>query len=267
MFANMTYFTGSRDVTQLALINGSRTAYYDRLYVSLCYEGHYVFGDFNRDGLQDAAAVLIKNEGGNSDDYFLAFLINDGTKLIHKKSVELEPRAIINSVTERTGEVVVDMFVHQKGDCNAGPTKRVKKVYDYLELGPDTLVPVAQKADGAPSEGDLRYVDRNQELQDIYDIHVPEKIRKTFDREAPVYKSGAYSNIFTRKFIMLELVPTRSDDVQAVVLFEGVQNPFWLSFLETKNEYFLRSVEVLPRLLDEMLLDEVGSLAYERFWL
>ena len=266
MFANATYYTGSRDVEKLTLVNGSRTAYYGRLSVSLWYEGDYVFGDFNRDGLQDAAVVIIKNEGGNSADCLLAFLINDGAKLVHKKLVELEPRAIINSVTERTGEVIVDMFVHQKGDCNAGPSKRVKRIYDYRKLDPDALVPVPL-GEGAPSPDELRYVDRNQELQDIYNIHVPEKIRKTFDREAPVYKNGAYSDILTRKFIMLELVPTRSGDVQAVVLFEGVQNPFWLSFRETENEYFLRSIEVLPRLLDEMLHGEIDSLAYERFWL
>ena len=138
----MAYFTGSCDVPKLTLIDGFRTAWYGRLHVSLNYEGHSVFGDFNRDGLRDAAVVIFENEGGNLDDYSLAFLINDGTKLVHKRSVHLDFWAIINSVREHAGKVVVDMFVHQEGDCNAGPTKRVKRVFDYLEFGPDTLVPV-----------------------------------------------------------------------------------------------------------------------------
>ncbi len=26
---------------------------------------------------------------------------------------------------------MVDMYVHQEGDCNAGPSKRVREVYKY----------------------------------------------------------------------------------------------------------------------------------------
>ena len=164
LLGNTTYFTGSSDVLKLTLIDGSRTAYYGRLHGSLNVEGHVCFGDFNRDGLRDAAVVIFENEGGNLDDYSLAFLINDGARLIHKKSVHLNFWAIINSVREHRGKVVVDLFVHQEGDCNAGPTKRVKQFFDYLELGPDTLVPVVQRLERAPSEADLRYVDRNQEI-------------------------------------------------------------------------------------------------------
>lgn len=151
LLGDMTYLTSSPDVPRLTFIDGSRTASYGRLHVSLNIEGHFCFGDFNRDGLQDAAVVIFENEGGNLDDYSLAFLIHDGTRFVHARSVHLGFWSVINSVRERAGKVVVDLFVHQEGDCNAGPTKRVKKVFDYRELGPDPLVPVAQ-AKNAPSE-------------------------------------------------------------------------------------------------------------------
>jgi hypothetical protein len=168
LLGNMTYWTGTPDVPRLTLIDGSRTASYGRLHVSLHLEGHFCFGDFNRDGLQDAAVVIFDNEGGNLDDYSLAFLIHDGAKFVHRRSVHLGFWSIINSVRAHAGKVVVDMFVHQEGDCNAGPTKRVQKIFDYLELGPDTLVHIVQ-AEGASSEADLRYVDGDQEAQDISD--------------------------------------------------------------------------------------------------
>ncbi|OGX40910.1 MAG: hypothetical protein A3C53_05690 [Omnitrophica WOR_2 bacterium RIFCSPHIGHO2_02_FULL_68_15] len=258
VFGNATYCTGSHDVPKLTLIGGSRTAYYGRLHVSLNYEGHYALGDFNRDGRRDAAVVLVENEGGNLDDYSLAFLINDGTKLVHERSVHLDFWAIINSVRERAGKVVVDVFVHQEEDCHAGPTKRVKKVFDYLELGPDTLVPVAQ-AEDAPSATDVRYVDRNQEIQDIYNTRIPSRIRKAFTHEP--------NALLARKFMVVELAPVNDGGFQAVILFEGAQHPFWAQFAMSGNEDVLRSIEPLPERLDEALLDEVHSLAYERFWL
>ena len=258
LVGNTTYFTGSSDVPKLTLINGSRTAYYGRLHVSLNVEGHFCFGDFNRDGLRDAAIVIFENEGGNLDGYSLAFLINDGTRLIHKKSVHLDFWAVINSVRERSGKVVVDMFVHQEGDCNAGPTKRVKRVFDYQKLGPGTLVPIVQRSEWAPSEADLRYVSRNQEMQDILDTHIPERLRKTFDRQA--------NALFARKFMVIEMVPVDPGGFQAVILFDGVPQPFRVRFVTLKNEYILRGMEELLVPIGEMFLDETQSLAYERFW-
>ena len=257
LLKNMTYFTDNADVTKLTLIDGSRTAWYGQCHVSIDWEGHYVFGDFNRDGLKDAAVVIFENEGGNLDNYYLAFLINDGTKLVHRRSACLECRAIIHSVRERAGKVVVDLFVHQEGDCSAGPTKRVKMVFDYLKLGPDTVVPVAQRED-APSEADLRYVSRNQEMQDILDTHISERIRKTFDRQTDA--------LFVRKFMVIEIAPVDSGGFQAVILFEGVPHSFWVRFVTLQNECILRGMEELLVPIGEMFLDETQSLAYERFW-
>ncbi len=131
-FGNRTYFFADESDTQVAtLVNG---VFQDEN-LGVCYENKYVYGDFNHDGLKDAAVIISENTGGNADLYELAFLINDGKKLIHKASLGLDVWAEVNSVTEKDGNVIVDMYVHQEGDCNAGPTKRVRKIYEYT--GPD----------------------------------------------------------------------------------------------------------------------------------
>ena len=128
----MTYLTEAPYIVEkVTLADGRRESRNGRLYYYLYYEGHYVYGDFDHDGLKDAAVVLSEGEGGSGDFRTLAFLMNDGTKLVHQKSAGLGDRAIINSLKERKGKVFIDMFVHQQGDCMAGPTKRVQYVYEY----------------------------------------------------------------------------------------------------------------------------------------
>ena len=128
ILGNMTYYVSQPLFTDKAeLINGK----HHEEFLSAWLENQYVYGDFNHDGLKDAAVILVENYGGNADSYILAFLINDGKRLMHKSSIFLETWAIINSVKERSGEVLVDMYVHQEGDCNAGPSKRVREVYKY----------------------------------------------------------------------------------------------------------------------------------------
>jgi hypothetical protein len=134
LFGNMSYLVGNEfSGDKVTLVNGE---YFKRNLWHVRYDDRYVYGDFNQDGLKDAAVIIVVNSGaGNSESYQLAFLINDGKKLAHQASRELDVWAIINSVKEENGKVVVDMYVHQKGDCNAGPSKRERNVYEYN--GPD----------------------------------------------------------------------------------------------------------------------------------
>ena len=146
LFSNTTYSTNSPDIAEeITLVNGERVVWNGRLHASLYYGGRYIYGDFNRDGLRDAAVIIGESQGGSDDEIELAFLIYDGTQFVHRQSVYLGDSAIINSLKERSGEVIVDMFVHQEGDCQAGPTKRVRNVYDYLNPNPD-LVPAVVSA-------------------------------------------------------------------------------------------------------------------------
>ena len=142
LFGNMTYLTDSPYIVKhVTLVNGERVTWNGRLHHSMYYEGQYVYGDFNRDGLRDAAVVIAQSEGGSGHFRELAFLINDDGQLVHRVSHYLGNRVMINSLRERHGKVVIDMFVHREHDCMAGPTKRVRNVYDYLNPNPD-LVPL-----------------------------------------------------------------------------------------------------------------------------
>ena len=141
LFGNMTYLTDSPYIVEkVTLVDGLCVTWNGRLHHSMYYKGRYVYGDFNRDGLKDAAVVIAQSEGGTGHFLELAFLINDGGQLVHRVSHYLGDRVIVNSLKERGGKVVIDMFVHRERDCRAGPTKRVKNVYDYLNPNPD-LVP------------------------------------------------------------------------------------------------------------------------------
>lgn len=147
LFGNMTYFTDCPYIVEkVTLVNGYRVVWNGRLHVSLHYDGQYVYGDFNHDKLRDAAVIITQGEGGSGSFRSLAFLINDGTQLVHRQCAYLGDRAVVNSLRERDGRVMIDMFVHQKGDCMAGPTKRVKYVYTYG--GPELWV------EGAPLGGE-----------------------------------------------------------------------------------------------------------------
>ena len=107
----------------------------DHVFVSyaIWYTGQYVYGDFNHDGLKDAVVIYAENGGGSAEWYRVGFLINDGKKLVHRASGELCDRAIVNSLRQKNGKVFVDVFVHEDGDSMAGPTKHVKRIFEYRE--------------------------------------------------------------------------------------------------------------------------------------
>ena len=141
LFGNMAYLTSYPDFAdKVTLVNGTYAWNNGRFFYNLYFEGHYVYGDFNRDGLKDAAVIISEGEGGSGDFRALAFLINDGRRLVHRASHYLGDRAIINSLRSRGGKVIADMFVHQEHDCMAGPTKRVQNAYDYLKPDPGNLL-------------------------------------------------------------------------------------------------------------------------------
>ncbi|MBF0593994.1 MAG: hypothetical protein HQL22_03415 [Candidatus Omnitrophica bacterium] len=132
IFGNMTYYVGNQHFAEPAtLINCE----YGAPFLHLYYDNKFVYGDFNHDGLKDAAVITVENTGGNADWYMLNFLINDGKKFVHRASRALDDRAIIHSMWQKDNKVFIDMYVHQEGDCTAGPTKHVKNVYEYT--GPD----------------------------------------------------------------------------------------------------------------------------------
>lgn len=125
----MTYHIPDAENKEITLKDGEYITRDDQVY----FDGKYAYGDFNHDGLRDAAVIITTNTGGggNQDWYALAFLINDGKKLVHRASIDLDDRAEIFSLQAKDGKVLVIMNVHQDGDCNGGPTKQIKEWYEY----------------------------------------------------------------------------------------------------------------------------------------
>lgn len=144
-FGNMAYLTTYPDWRRTVTLVDGQYSWSERSRdgafwsYGLYYEGHSVYGDFNRDGLKDAAVILSEGEGGSGDFRALAFLIHDGRQLVHRMSYGLGDRARINSLTVRDHRVIVDAYVHGPHDCMAWPTKRIRNAYDYLQPDQDPL--------------------------------------------------------------------------------------------------------------------------------
>ena len=273
VFGNATYVMGNEYAAQTAtLVDGV----HDEPYLYVRYDNRYVYGDFNGDGLKDAAVILIENNGGNADWYLLAFLINEGEKLVHRTSRALDDRAIINSMRETNGKVLVDMFIHQEGDCRAGPTKRVKNTYAYD--GPDHW----GKEEKSPYQ--WIYTDGVKAFQEIYNTPMPAQIRQTFDRTILAHAlttheacgSCAFTvldgekkvSIFTKKFIVVHVGPNESGGISATLVFEGVPVPFLLEMDDRGGgKYELRNMAELPGLLGEGFVRQLQRPAYHRYWL
>jgi hypothetical protein len=129
-FNNMTYVVGEepRLYQRVQLTDGQ---YGDSL-LCVYYDGQFVYGDFNRDGLQDAAVVLDESGCGSGYSLFLAFLINDGTQLVHRSSCYLGDVEDVVSLKACDGKVVVTMLVNNRDDWARHPVKRVRKTYEYV---------------------------------------------------------------------------------------------------------------------------------------
>lgn len=140
IFSSMTYYTSSPDLAEkIILANGSGVVWRHRLHAYLYYGNRYALGDFNEDGRKDAAVIIGESQSATGDEVELAFLIHDGKQLVHQQTIYLGNHTTVHSLKERDGKVIVDMFVHQRGDCQAGPTKRVIARYDFLNPPPDEV--------------------------------------------------------------------------------------------------------------------------------
>lgn len=123
-----------------------------------------------------------------------------------------------------------------------------------------------------------------QELQQIYATPIPAQIRKTFDQTTrhvcskddgkcsgcafTVYDGGKRVDIFTKRFIVVGVKPARFGGVEVTIVFEGAPNAFWLWLYDVDpNAYQLRSIEKLPESLDEGLIRQLQTPAYQRYWL
>ncbi|MBF0388208.1 MAG: hypothetical protein HQL20_10235 [Candidatus Omnitrophica bacterium] len=135
IFSNMTYHVPDAENKDVTLQDGKYVTRDDHV----IFDGKYVYDDFNHDGLKDAAVIITTHTGGGGNQSWdvLAFLINDGKKLVHRASIDLDDRSEIFSLNAKEGKVLITMNVHQPGDCNGGPSKQLKEWYEYP--GPDVF--------------------------------------------------------------------------------------------------------------------------------
>ncbi len=270
IFGNATYVMWDGYAAQAAtLVDGV----HDEPYLSVRYDDRYVYGDFNSDGVKDAAVIITEDNGGTAEWYTLAFLINDGKQFVHRASQLLDDRAIINAMWERDGKVVIDMFIHQEGDCRAGPTNRVRHVYAYD--GPNRWGEIER------SPYQRIYTDGTRAFQEIYDTPVPAQIRETFDRTIQSHEScsedgcaftvlegGKQVGIFTKKFIVVGLGPSDSGGISVTLVFEGSLVSFLLEMDDRGGgRYELRSMAELPGPLGDGFIRLLQNPAYQRYWL
>ena len=259
VFGNATYVMWDGYAAQEAtLVDGV----HDEPYLHVRYDDRYLYGDFNGDGLQDAAVIVIENNGGQAHWHHLAFLIHDGEKLVHKASYFLDDSAIINSMREKHGKVVIDMFVHREEDCRAGPTKRVMSTYAYE--GPDRWGEVEK------SPYQRIYTAGTTAFQEIYDTPIPLHIRQVFDRTVvdPSCSESVFMGLFTKKFIIVEVQENGVGGIVATLVSEGGSNPFLLWMDDTSDgRYELRRMAELPGLLGEGFVRRLRNPAYRQYWL
>jgi hypothetical protein len=82
---------------------------------------------------RDAAVVYGYNTGGTGFFVMLCAVVNDKGQLNNSKLVYLEDRVKINSLSIRSGKIVVDMLVHRSTDPAPLPTLR--KIATYTLVG------------------------------------------------------------------------------------------------------------------------------------
>lgn len=85
------------------------------------------FGDFDGDGRDDAAIIIVSGTGGTGVFEDLALVLNEKNKPRVVSGVMLGDRVDVKGVTVRRGEVLVDLVQQGPKDPMCCPTERVTR--------------------------------------------------------------------------------------------------------------------------------------------
>ncbi len=100
--------------------------------------GLFALGDLNGDGVDDAAIILVENDGGSGSFESLVVLLKTGGAFHQAGQAELGDRFAINSVAILSGQIVLDMLVDGPSDplcCPSQPEVQTYRLVDgYLWL-------------------------------------------------------------------------------------------------------------------------------------
>jgi len=87
------------------------------------------FGDLNSDNVDDAAIMLSEWYGGTGINVYVAAATNWAGIPLHKASVLIDDRAIIQSIRIENGLIIVDAIVHGENDPGCCPSKHVTRIF------------------------------------------------------------------------------------------------------------------------------------------
>jgi hypothetical protein len=104
----------------------ARTAPDNPLFVSIV---KIALGHLSPDQKKGAAVIYGYNTGGTGFFVMLCAVVENQGKLKHSDLIDLEDRVKINSLTIRSGKIVVDMLTH--GPTDPAPFPTVRKIVTY----------------------------------------------------------------------------------------------------------------------------------------
>ncbi len=112
-----------------------------------------VSGDFDGDGLDDAAVLLVENSGGSGSFVYLAALMARSGGALNHGTVRLGDRVQVVAMSAEAGEIVLDLVTPGPDDAMASPSAKVRLRY---RVDGETLVEVERRDTGRLSSADLQ---------------------------------------------------------------------------------------------------------------
>lgn len=91
-----------------------------------------MFGDLNRDGVNDAAFLLNEDTGGSGTFVSLVVIYSDAGQFRQAPGILINDRPIVNSLEIQNGVVVFSGFLHGPNDPMVNPTLGVTQEYSLL---------------------------------------------------------------------------------------------------------------------------------------
>ncbi len=114
---------------------------------------HVEFGDLNGDGIDDAAALLIRSGGGGTYRFlsYLAAVVNEQGRPRHVALISFGSGEPVQSMLIRDGRIVVQLLIRAPNEGNAAfPSHEVIRAY---RLEGDTLTLLAREVDENENTG------------------------------------------------------------------------------------------------------------------
>lgn len=102
------------------------------------------FGDLNKDGVEDAAFLIIESMGGTGQFYSLSSMLSSSQGFTQSNSIFIDDRAIIHSLGIAERQVILNANVHDINDPMVNPTLNMTKAFqlfnDKLDIWRQTIL-------------------------------------------------------------------------------------------------------------------------------